>query len=303
MKKLLLSVLSLFLIGCQEITINSFKDPDFRSFIPSKLLISCDFADLKVKQDTELNFVNKFRQLDITAVTATTLFPPTRTPALEEIFLVLNENNIDAILVVNFRTYSKSESYTSPQVKVTENPPTWVPGIGNLYFSPRHQVQVSPGSVKTNLTLYFDVNLFTIAGKDFKNIWLGQLCIKDPDPNLFIDGLTKTICNKLVEEWVVSPGACGFRIEIVPEGNYNIVKEVVSYSPAERAGLRVGDKIFKIDGKSIPKNISKLESHTLLWGHPGEKITLEIQRDDKILNIEMIREERQKVFMNWKPPQ
>jgi S1-C subfamily serine protease len=61
-------------------------------------------------------------------------------------------------------------------------------------------------------------------------------------------------------------------------------------SPGEKAGLRKGDIIKKLDGKEIK---SLRDYSNLLKEHsPGDQISLEVERDGKALIINLILSER-----------
>ncbi len=68
----------------------------------------------------------------------------------------------------------------------------------------------------------------------------------------------------------------------VPQGMY--VVNVVSDSPAEKAGIQVGDIIFKIDGNTVGNNSEALS--TVISGKkPGDTISLDIWRNGETKNI------------------
>ncbi|EKE13050.1 MAG: protease Do [uncultured bacterium] len=68
----------------------------------------------------------------------------------------------------------------------------------------------------------------------------------------------------------------------VPQGMY--VVNVVSGSPAEKAGIQVGDIIFKIDGNTVGDNSEALS--TIISGKkPGDTISLDIWRNGETKNI------------------
>lgn len=69
------------------------------------------------------------------------------------------------------------------------------------------------------------------------------------------------------------------------EGEGVRIGSVVSGSAGEKAGLKAGDIITAIEGKSV--NGLKQYSDYLKEYHPGDKITLKIKRGDKIQDIQL----------------
>jgi serine protease Do len=66
----------------------------------------------------------------------------------------------------------------------------------------------------------------------------------------------------------------GFRVELVHKRG-----------PAEKAGLKVGDIILKIDGRAIEnfESFKKFESGAKL----GDEVTLDLKRDDKEMSVKV----------------
>jgi len=90
------------------------------------------------------------------------------------------------------------------------------------------------------------------------------------------------ILSNVVRKWLETPGIVGFTFKITP-GGVILIDGIVRPSPAAKAGLQKGDKIIVVNGKSISQTISQLEFKKLTWGQPGEKVALDIQRNnDKI---------------------
>lgn len=101
------------------------------------------------------------------------------------------------------------------------------------------------------------------------------------------------ISDSIIMHWIIAPGACGFWCN-----PYDVIESITIDSPAEQAGLKRGDKIIRMNGKNLT-GLSRLEKSSLFWGQPGEKVTLEIQRDDNYLTIEMTRVPRETIDRAW----
>lgn len=72
----------------------------------------------------------------------------------------------------------------------------------------------------------------------------------------------------------------------------NIVSKIVENSPAQKAGLKVGDKIIKIDGEKIIEMelaINKIHKSA------GKEVRLTVLRGDKVIEIKAIPEYNQKL--------
>ncbi|MBE0651448.1 MAG: S41 family peptidase [Bacteroidales bacterium] len=68
----------------------------------------------------------------------------------------------------------------------------------------------------------------------------------------------------------------GIGAVIQQQGNYVIITEPYKGFPAQLAGMRAGDKIIDIDGKSA-KGMSASDVSNLLKGNPGTKIAITVQ--------------------------
>ena len=65
--------------------------------------------------------------------------------------------------------------------------------------------------------------------------------------------------------------------------------EVVSGMEAEKAGVKDGDVVLKVDGNSIQHDMSSGDALTLLSGKAGEKVVLTVKRGEQILTFEIER--------------
>jgi serine protease Do len=69
-----------------------------------------------------------------------------------------------------------------------------------------------------------------------------------------------------------------------------LVTEVVSNSPAAKAGIKSGDVIVAVNGQKI-KDSNDLQM-AIMYRKPGERVTLTVVRDKKTINVEVVLEER-----------
>lgn len=99
------------------------------------------------------------------------------------------------------------------------------------------------------------------------------------------------ILSDVVRKWLETPGIVGFTFKITPGGGI-LVDGIVRPSPAAKAGLRKGDKIIMVNDKLIPRTISQLEFKELTWGQPGERVALDIQRNNDKITFNVRRTHR-----------
>ncbi len=66
------------------------------------------------------------------------------------------------------------------------------------------------------------------------------------------------------------------------------IREIMKNSPAENAGIKPGDKILKVGDISV-SDFDEEGISTLLNGLPNTTVNLQVERQNKILNIEVIR--------------
>ena len=77
-----------------------------------------------------------------------------------------------------------------------------------------------------------------------------------------------------------------FSVTGIPAGNLK-VQEVVAGGPADRAGIKVGDVILAVNGRSA-SNLDEVVS--IISSHPGEEIELTIKRGEEEMILKVIPE-------------
>lgn len=134
-----------------------------------------------------------------------------------------------------------------------------------------------------DMTLFWDVynilkeKFYRPENFDKKELLYGAIkgmtrSLKDPYTEFLPPSLSKTFFEDVKGEF----GGVGFEIGI--RNNILTVVAPLKGTPAERAGIKAGDKILAVDGKST-QDMGLLEAVKLIRGEPGTKVELLIYRD------------------------
>ncbi len=139
-------------------------------------------------------------------------------------------------------------------------------------------------------TLFREVNLFYVDDVD-----PGDLMKKGIDAMLKnLDPYTNYIPESKMEDYkfMTTGQYGGVGAMIRKDGNYVVISEPYEGFPAQKAGLRAGDKILKVDDKSLYKKTTKQVSE-LLKGQPGTELHLTISRygEKEPLKVTLTRSE------------
>ena len=134
--------------------------------------------------------------------------------------------------------------------------------------------------------------------------------LRDIDEEKFIDGQLKGVLQSLEDPYSVymneeefsslmqqTSGTYGGIGVVVTPGEDNLITVVspIEGTPGERAGIKSGDKIIKVDGiEFVAENMDKAVK--IMKGEPNTTVTLTIVRKDKqgkneMLDLEIVREE------------
>lgn len=80
----------------------------------------------------------------------------------------------------------------------------------------------------------------------------------------------------------------GIGITYYMSSEHPIITQVFEHSPAEQAGLKVGDNIIKINDKSV-EGLTAEQNKALVSGKEGTKVKLTILRNNKLMDFEITR--------------
>lgn len=73
-------------------------------------------------------------------------------------------------------------------------------------------------------------------------------------------------------------------------GEYTYITDINENSPAQKGGLLAGDKILRVDNKSVVQKTTD-EISNALKGPKGTSVAIEVQRGDKSINVSLTRDE------------
>jgi carboxyl-terminal processing protease len=164
------------------------------------------------------------------------------------------------------------------------------------------------GEDRETMALFFEV-LDIILNKyvdevDLKELEKGAIrgmleVLGDPQTNFFTQESMQDMLSRTLGSY------SGIGIVIDSQDSYITVIAPIKGTPAERAGLKPGDRILQVDGRDI-KGLSTSEAASLMRGPKGESVTLVVERPgDRAWEVTIIRDdiELESVFPEMLPGQ
>lgn len=85
-----------------------------------------------------------------------------------------------------------------------------------------------------------------------------------------------------------------------PKRDGLMVYEVAENSPAEKAGLKVGDILLECDGIKNPATYNEVARHILFDRRPGDELKLKIYRETRWTDWIMLNDERGYPYIHWR---
>lgn len=101
---------------------------------------------------------------------------------------------------------------------------------------------------------------------------------------------TKDEFERLKEQTSGSFVGIGVFISPSPDDDYLTIVSPIEGSPAESSGIKPGDKILKVDGKSVSAKNSD-EAISMIKGKKGTTVELTLKREGKEFNVNVKRDE------------
>ena len=101
---------------------------------------------------------------------------------------------------------------------------------------------------------------------------------------------TKAEFEKLKEQTSGSFVGIGVYISPTADDDHITIIAPIDGSPAEKSGIKAGDKILKVDGKVVSAQNSD-EAITMIKGKKGTEVELTIKRGEQILDVNVKRDE------------
>lgn len=101
---------------------------------------------------------------------------------------------------------------------------------------------------------------------------------------------TKEEYERLMEQTSGAFVGIGVYISATPEDNTLTIIAPIEGSPAEKSGIKPGDKILKVDGKVVTADKSD-EAISMIKGKEGTEVELTIKRENEEFNVVVKREE------------
>ncbi len=155
---------------------------------------------------------------------------------------------------------------------------TAVLALGFIFYNPQNKDFKLAKNLDIYISLFRELNTFYVDEIDPEKLietsiesMLGSL---DPYTIYYPEDKTDEL------DFITTGKYGGFGSLIRSYGDYIVVTDVYKDFPADKIGIKPGDVMLSIDGKSL-KNISSEKASDMLKGEPGSEATLVILRNGK----------------------
>ena len=146
-----------------------------------------------------------------------------------------------------------------------------------------------------------DVAKFERVYRDVLGNWFFKKDMKDPKTELIDNAIKGMLAQNgdihtsyMTKEEVqsfnqsLSLNFVGIGVKYFSGNNLNVITDIFKNSPAEKAGIQVGDMIKKVDGVAVTPEAS-LQSMVL--GEAGTPVVLDILRNQEMISLTLVRQE------------
>ncbi len=157
-----IAVATVSVAACAHTSMTSLPSPDAAGQRYQKILVRADFADLGLRQDTEMRFAAKSVAGQYQFVPSTQLFYPGKQYSAEQVDSTLRRYSIDAFLILQPGGTGNRTNYVPPYTTSTcttascrQVTTTTAPGTGVTYTKPWAEFSAQLYSVETGESVWF----------------------------------------------------------------------------------------------------------------------------------------------------
>ncbi|MCF8254553.1 MAG: S41 family peptidase [Bacteroidia bacterium] len=163
-----------------------------------------------------------------------------------------------------------------------------VAGIGLFSFTAADNYFEISKNLELYASVFREINTYYVddidAGKLNKKAIDEMLRTLDPYTNFISEAEAEDFRFQMTGQY----GGVGS--QIVQKGDYVVITDPYEGYPAQKADLRAGDLLVKVEGNDI-KNKSTSDVSKLLKGQPGSSVNIVIKRNGVEMNKTLVREE------------
>lgn len=249
--------------------------------------------------------------------------------------LTYSEDNPDILITMNFYTGKKEEFVPPETVETTRYEYVWPTNfsageevwLGDLTGALLNPEPITESHTKpgyTKVSYYRNIRLNFLDYSELESgeelevpplIWVGEAesegsssDIRDVAPVLLSELLgefpSKTEKESTRKRYLTTYGSIGIGLD---KNDLRIIRKVIPGLPGEKAGLRVGDKILKIDGKKMKKNTKYVKNdffnniyYSNILGNPGyREVELEVESPDPKTKRTVVILPEEKTTLIW----
>lgn len=155
MRKAILLIAVLCIMGCATTQIETLSNPNYRSTIMKRILVSVPFQDLALRKYSESSFKQQLELNSFIVYMSIDVLPPIKQYTKEDLISVITKYNIQALLEITLTDFYTKQSYVPQSSYTTGSAHVY----GNTVYG-RSQTNTYGGYYISKPRVRFEANLF-----------------------------------------------------------------------------------------------------------------------------------------------
>ena len=167
---LVISLFSLYLLGCAYTDIVGFRNPDFKGTVKN-VIVYASVGDLQMRQTIENEIIIAFAEEGYSAISSINIFSPAKKYTESEMVNILKQKKIEGVLIISITDAQTTQTYVPTSTYEKTNGKAYVLG-DYLYYKSTTTTETTGGYYINKPIVNFETVLFNV--EDGIQIWLAN---------------------------------------------------------------------------------------------------------------------------------